>query len=262
MRFALAALLAATLCAQERIAFEVASVKPTAGGGEMVPMRQAYSPGGQLTITNMPLYWLIATAYNVPFDSKRLSGVPAWTRSERFDIQANAPEPPANGTSAVAREKRTRLMLQALLADRFGLVMRCEVRELPVYALVAPRQGSKLKGAVIDESACPERPADSGLYCHHPDGGVKYGLHGAAIDMGDLASLLEALMVERPVIDQTGIQGLYNVQTGGWATEAVEDSTRPSLFRLLEEELGLKLEARKAGVEVYVVEQISRPTEN
>ncbi|HXJ42334.1 MAG TPA: TIGR03435 family protein [Bryobacteraceae bacterium] len=275
MRLALAGLMALGLLGQERISFEVASVKPTANGGDMRPMRQAYSPGGQLTITNMPLYWLIATAYDLPFQSKRLTGAPAWAYSERFDIQAIAPEPPAAGTSAAAREARTRLMLRALLAERFGLVIRREMRDLPVYAMVAAKGGPKLTRAVIDEKDCPERPGDSGLYCHHPDGGMQSGIHGAAIDMNDVASLLESWM-DRPVLDQTGIKGLYNVRTTGWApltalapgqnaptgTENIADPEKPSVFRVFEEQLGLKLEPKKAQVEIYVIGRVQRPGEN
>ena len=135
------ALVAVMLQGQEqttmgRVSFEVASIKPTADAGNHRPIRFSVSPGGQLTVANMPLHWLIANAYNLPFQSLRLTGGPGWVRSEPYDIQAVAPAMFAPGISAREREARTRLLLETLLGDRFGLVIRREMREVPVYALV------------------------------------------------------------------------------------------------------------------------------
>ena len=163
----------------------------------------------------MPVHWLIANAYNVPFQSARLVGGPDWVRSEPYDIQAVAPAAFAPGISAKESEARTRVMLRALLGQRFGLVVRSETRELPVYAITLAKRGSKLKPAQIEEKDCPVSPADDGLYCHHFNGGWRTdGLHGQAVDMGDLALYAENWM-DRPVIDETGIKGLYNIQTEG-----------------------------------------------
>ena len=258
------ALVAVTLQGQEqttmgRVSFEVASIKPTADAGNHRPIRFSVSPGGQLTVTNIPLHWLIANAYNLPFQSLRLTGGPGWVRSEPYDIQAVAPAIFAPGISAREREARTRLLLQTLLGDRFGLVIRREMREVPVYALVVGKKGSKLERAAVMEKDCPAQPPDSGLYCHHLDGGADGGLHGPAVDMGDFALYAENWM-DRPVVDVTGIVGLYKIETGGWG--AVSDLDKPSVFRVFEERLGLKLELRRAKVEVFVIERVERPSGN
>ena len=242
-----------------RVSFEVASIKPTADAGNHRPIRFAVSPGGQLTVANMPLHWLIANAYNVPFQSSRLSGGPAWVKSEPYDIQAVAPGMFAPGISAKEREARTRLMLQALLAERFGLVIRREVREVPAYVLVEVKRGSKLERAGITEKECPAQPPDSGLYCHHLDGGMGRGLHGPAVDMSDLVLFAENWM-DRPVVDETRIQGLYKIETEAWGT--VSEPDKPSVFTVFEQTLGLKLEPRKAKVETFVIERVERPSPN
>ena len=258
-----------------RVSFEVASVKPTANAGEHRPMRFAVSPGGQLTVANMPLHWLIANAYNVPFQSSRLTGGPGWVKSEAFDIQAVAPGMFAPGISANEREARTRLMLRALLAERFGLVVRSEVREMPAYVIAPVKKGPKLGKIVTEEKDCPLQPPDDGFYCHHMNGDMGRGLHGQAVDMSDIALYVENWM-DRPVVDQTGIQGLYKIDTEGWISmtplapgqamptgpENVHDPGRPSVFTVFEETLGLKLEPKKAKVEMFVIERVERPSAN
>lgn len=242
-----------------RVSFEVASIKPTADAGNHRPIRFSVSPSGQLTVANMPLYWLIANAYNVPFQSARLTGGPAWVQSETYDIQAVAPGMFTPGISAKEREARTRVMLRALLAERFGLVIRPEVREIPTYVMVAAKRGSKLEKAGIAEKDCPAQPQDSGLYCHHLDGGQGRGLHGPAVDMSDLALFAENWM-DRPVIDETGITGLYKIETEGWGS--ISEPDKPSVFTVFEQSLGLKLEPRKSKVEILVIERVSRPSAN
>jgi uncharacterized protein (TIGR03435 family) len=242
-----------------RVSFEVASIKPTADAGNHRPVRFAVSPAGQLTVANMPLRWLIANAWGVPFQSKRLTGGPGWVNAEPYDIQAVAPAMFAPGISAKEREARTRVMLRALLAQRFGLVVREEAKELPVYALVPTKGGHKLRPAVIQENDCPVNPPDDGLYCHHLDGGMRDGLRGQAVDMSDVAQQAEDWL-DRPVLDQTGIAGLYNVRTEGWG--APEDTEKPSVFRVFEDTLGLKLEPKKATVKIYVIEKVDRPSPN
>jgi uncharacterized protein (TIGR03435 family) len=242
-----------------RVSFEVASIKPTADAGNHRPVRFAVSPAGKLSVANMPLRWLIANAWDVPFQSKRLAGGPAWVHNEPYDIEAIAPAMFAPGISASEREARTRVLLRALLAQRFGLVVREELRDLPVYALVQTKRGHKLSHAVIQEKDCPVNPSDDGLYCHHLQGGMRDGLRGQAVDMNDVAMQAEDWL-DRPVVDETGIAGLYKVRTEGWG--APEDTEKPSVFRVFEETLGLKLEPKRAKIKVYVIEKVDRPSPN
>jgi uncharacterized protein (TIGR03435 family) len=256
------------------LAFEVASVKPNKSGDNRRPGLD-YLPGGRFSAVNVPLYIIIAIAYNVPFQSSRLSGGPDWTRSERYDIEAKAEEGSIpSGSSAKVRDERMRWMLQTLLADRFKLTIRREMREQPVYALVISKRGPKLQRAKIEEKDCPEGSPNNASSCHALAGGQGRGIHGQAIDMSDLVLFL-ANWTDRPMIDKTGIQGLFNIQTEGWAplrpkpgppdegeeAKAMSDPSRPTLFAVLEQ-LGLKLESQRAPVEMFVIEHVEKPSEN
>ena len=256
------------------LTFEAASVKPNKSATR--PGMQ-FLPGGRFTATNMPLFMLIASAYDVPFQSVRLSGGPDWIRSERYDIEATAgTDAIPSGISAKARENKTRLMLQALLADRFKLTIRRETKELPVYAVLVGKSGPRLQKAKIEEKNCPEGPENYGVSCHSFMGGMGRGLHAKAVTVSDIVMFVENWS-DRPVVDKTGIRGLFEVETDGWAPLrprpvasgaepsaediAMADPMRPSLF-LIFERLGLKMESQKAPVEAFVIDHVEKPTEN
>jgi hypothetical protein len=116
--FAVTAAIAAALLVwgQSRPAFDVASIKPNASA-DFRGARMEFLPGGRFVATNLPLLFVISTAWNVPFQGQRLVGGPDWLRSERFDIEAKA----ANGA---VRKDEMRLMLRTLLEDRFQLKMQ------------------------------------------------------------------------------------------------------------------------------------------
>ena len=171
-------------------------------------------------------------------------------------------------------------MLQRLLADRFKLTMRREVKEQPVYVMVVSKNGLKLRKSEVDEQDCfatpgasPNKPASKPISCHALAGGQGYGLHGGAIDMSDLAINLENF-TDRPVVDKTGVKGLFQIDTKGWvalrhkpappgskAEDGSDLDTMPSLFTTFEA-IGLKLELQKASVEVFIIDHVERPTEN
>lgn len=157
-------------------------------------------------------------------------------------------------------------MLQALLADRFKLAMHRESREEPVYALVVGKNGPKLTASAIEAKNCDER-------CHSLNGGQGRGIHARAIDTADLGQFLENF-ADRPVIDRTGLSGLFDVDTTGWlpmrgkpgqtggkAEDGSDMDTMPTMFTVVEG-LGLKLESQKAPVETIVVDRVERPSEN
>jgi uncharacterized protein (TIGR03435 family) len=150
-------LLAALIGLLNAQSFEVASVKPNKSttfglvGFETLP-------GGRFKATNMPLRWIITTAYGLPaMSSRRLTGGPDWINSEKFDIEAK-PEPGAipPGLPEKDRRQKTLLLLQSLLRDRFHLQIHRDTRELPIYALVAAKNGPKLPRAAMPEQDCPE----------------------------------------------------------------------------------------------------------
>jgi uncharacterized protein (TIGR03435 family) len=138
--------------ATESPTFEVASVKPaepqTMG---MMRVRMSGGPGtpdpGQLTYTNVSLKNVLTNAYNVK--GYQLSG-PKWLDTERFDITAKIP--------MGATKEQFQLMLQNLLAERFKLTLHHETKELPMYALVVGKGGSKLKESAEDDPAAPPPP--------------------------------------------------------------------------------------------------------
>ena len=257
-----------------RLSFEVASVKPT----KSQDFRNSgirRQPGGRITITNIPLYRIILVAYhiNAAFNSPRLTGGPDWVRSEGFDIEAVPPEG-AIPVSLPAREQdnRSRLMLQNLLADRFKLAVRSETKEIPAYVLTVSAKGSKPAKSSVTEDQCVSGTGPGDIPCHRLSGGIGRGLHGKAVSIADITGMVEN-WTDRPIVDQTGLAGLFEVETEGWApmlprprgegaeAEALADPTRPTLFMIFDK-LGLKLEAKKAPVEVYVIEHAERPGEN
>src|SRR4051794_33050749 len=135
---------------ESKLQFDVASIKPAAPGQRGTFIRA--NPGGRTSITNMALKDLITWAYRIqPY---QISGGPSWIETARYDIEAK-PE------AAATKAGDLQLMMQALLADRFQLVIRRESKELPVYALVLAKKDGKLGPKLIEtkDGSCVERDA-------------------------------------------------------------------------------------------------------
>ena len=156
-----------------------------------------------------PLKILIAVAYNVGFQSVRLTGGPDWIMSPEgaYDIEATT------GKNAIpariqgkARIDLMRQMLQSILADRFKLKIRRETKEMPVYAVVVGKNGPKLQPAKVQESACvdAEGGPTMGVSCHTFMGGRGRGLHGEAVSLDDMLTYVEN-WTDRPFVDKTGL---------------------------------------------------------
>jgi uncharacterized protein (TIGR03435 family) len=163
--------------------------------------------------------------------------------TERYDIEAKA------GSEHSAQQ--VQLMLQNLLVDRFGMKIRRDVRQMPVYALVVTKDGPKLRES---------KPADSSSMSSS-----NHSVMANKITLQVLSSLLSGQM-DRPVLDQTGLTGTFDI-TLEWTPDsaAVVDgpSPGPSLFTALHEQLGLRLESRSGPVELLIVDHAERiPTEN
>jgi uncharacterized protein (TIGR03435 family) len=250
-------------------AFEAATIKPSqAEDFRRVEMK--FLPGGRLVATNFPLQVLIATAYDVPYQSARLTGGPDWIRSNRFDVEAVAPTGAIpGGASSKQQHAIVCQMLQALLADRFKLAIRKEPKEMPVYLLAVAKSGPKLEHATINEQDCGAGVTPDGISCHAFLGGQGRGLHGQAVDMNDLARAIENF-TDRVVVNRTALDGLYHIETSGWinmrgklpapgdkAEDGRDFADVPTLFRVLDG-LGLKLENGHSFADLLTITHVEK----
>jgi uncharacterized protein (TIGR03435 family) len=229
--------------------FEVASVKPNTSGDSRA---SGGSSGGRLTMINIPLEQCIEQAYSIK--KYQVSG-PDWLSSQRFDIVAKAP---SEGSKPPLRP-----MLQALLKDRFKLAFHRETKLVPAYALVVAKGGPRL--TAVDPEGKPPHVVDG-----------RGRLTGERMSMTLLADVL-LHWVGIPVMDKTELKGAFNI-TLEWVPDETQpvdlldssepkrqpsDTTGPSLFTALREQLGLHLEAIKAPVEMIVIDHVEKvPTEN
>jgi uncharacterized protein (TIGR03435 family) len=239
------ALTSSGLYAQTPLAFEAASIKPAApdlrSGGHGI------APGGERYLaTNTGLRLLISEAYSVRLD--QITGGPDWLERERYDIVATAGRP--------CRPAEMRAMLQTLLAERFHLQLHRATRELPAYVLT-PDITLKLTPA-----------ADSAFTFDQFHGKThQVNMRGKAVPMDYFAWRLGRVL-DKPVVDQTHLTGLYDFNLQFMEEVAEEILARipydqhPSIFEALSQQLGLKLTPRKAQVEVIVVDAAERPTAN
>jgi uncharacterized protein (TIGR03435 family) len=223
----------ASLAAQVS-SFEVASVKtvdPPAGPHTV----SLIVNHGRLSIEAAELRQIVGLAYAI--QRVRVLGGPRWADSDQFDIVAKA-------GSADSTRDEIRSMLQTLLAERFKLVVHRETREVPEYSLVIAKSGSKVKVAAPDRKSGIANTVS-------PSGGQETVFESSSLRV--LANML-ANTLGSPVLDKTGLDGLYDY-TFEWPDAG--SSWSASL-----DQLGLKLEAKKAPVEVLVMDRVEKPSPN
>lgn len=310
--------------AEAKLGFEVASVKPSAlpAGKGVIRLGLQGGPGsgdpGRVTYTFSTIRDLMVDAYSVK--RSQISGGPNWLDSERFDIVAKVPEG--------ATKEQVKGMLQNLLAERFKLTLHRETKELPMYALVVGAKGPKLKDSTVTDTprASDSQPkeggrGEAGAQAAAPPPplpprlrGMKIGPDGCPeippmaagragnfkmmtpngeclISRGETLDGLAAQLsngFDRPVIDQTGLKGKYDLKlrydpssmpggrggpkdaldpapAGGDPANRISPGGEPppSIFNALQEQLGLKLEARKGPVDLLVIDHVQKtPTQN
>jgi uncharacterized protein (TIGR03435 family) len=251
MTFRTAILFGLLFVSYGRAQFEVASIRLHTG--PLIVSGLDIS-GSRVTISASTVSDLITSAYSLK--TYQLEGTSDWMQTDRYDITARAP---GDRAPTVEEEKR---MLQALLAERFQLKLHSETREKSVYALTVGKNGSKLK----------ENPAGSGV--------TKFNRKGRDVEMVFTGTPIDSLIgqfprmpgIDRPVLDETGLSGKYDfqftltdVQLGmrveqNGIPEADADSA--TVFTALQDQLGLKLEPRKAPIQVFVIDRVERPSEN
>jgi uncharacterized protein (TIGR03435 family) len=235
-------LLLATAIVVHAQSFEVASIKPSVvrameGSGRS---KIEHTPDS-LTMRNVDLKGCVQWAYGVEYYQ-----IPAANSldGKGYDILAKA-----GGAVPVSQ---LRLMLRQLLKERFQLVVHQETKPLPVYAWTVAKGGPKL----------PQANADDGHHAVESLPRVRDGsFFFADTSLSDFAAKLSMLRgMDRPVVDQTGIKGDYDILLKG-AAEAVR-SEGASLFTLIPEQLGMKLVATKAPLEIVVIDRAEKPAEN
>jgi uncharacterized protein (TIGR03435 family) len=232
--------------------FDVTSVKPSKANGPGSGLQ--FTPDG-FRATDMPLRILIREAYGV--NDEQIVDAPRWVDSENFDIDAKVA-----GTDVTAVKNLTvdqRLMIQPFLADRFKLIVHHATRNLPVYALVIAKGGSKLQEVKADAIA-PDGRKSGGSW----QAAGRGQLNGKAITMESFLPVLSQ-QLGRTAIDRTGLMGNYDL-TLQWTPDesggSASNSSGPSIFTALQEQLGLKLEPSKGPVDVIVIDHVEKPSEN
>jgi uncharacterized protein (TIGR03435 family) len=250
-----------------KLEFEVASVKPNKSGDDN--SRLGLQPGGRITATNVALRLLIRNVYNV--QAYQIVGEPDWIATERFDIEAKADRDYSPQSDGPAPELIA--MMRNLLADRFKLVVHRETREMPVYALVLARAdgtfGPQMRRVDVDcaAEAAKAMAARRGGTPPQPSDPSKVPPCGARLRPGRVmagAAMLPQFarglsgFVGRTVVDRTGLSGTFDIDLE-WTPDPTADTTGPSLFTALQEQLGLKLESTRAPVEVLVIDRVERP---
>ena len=252
--------------AAQQPAFDVVSVKPNVSGDER--SASYVQPGGRYTASNVTLRMLIKTAYQVHDD--QIVGGPDWMETARFDVNGKAAD---TTPTAMAFIDLARLMLRRALEDRFNLTLVRDRREIPVYGLVVARSDGRLGSQLSrsDPRTCdgpwvsvpiaagspepnPPSPCDSGF--------ARSGHLGArAVEFSTLVKRLST-WADRLVVDQTGLSGRFDWDlqwTQAALSTAVADVPGVSLATAIHEQLGLKLESRRAPIDVLVIGSVERP---
>jgi uncharacterized protein (TIGR03435 family) len=240
VRAAVALILVTAWCLRGQ-EFEVASVKlhpATSGNVNGSPERSgSEETGDRVSIENLPLRVLIEIAYGVR--DFQLAG-PGWLSSICVDIEA---KPPAG-----YKHDQLPVLLRNLLADRFKLAVHHGSKQTSAYALLSVKGAQKLHEAAGPRGFFTARP---GL------------ISGTRVSMGEFTGAL-ADMLERPVVDKTGLTAVYDLKlewTPGLTAEASEPGL--SLFTALRDQLGLSLRTQKVSVDVVIVDRVEKaPTDN
>ncbi len=223
----------------QTISFEAASIKPNhSGSGSSGDNTQ----GGRVTITNESLKELIQTAFDVK--DFQIEGAPGWVGTERYDIVATTGKP--GGIT----DGDFRLLMQSLLANRFAFRFHRETKQLTVYSLALAKGGPKMT----------EHTGAAGSSSNTSGGAATRTMKVTGMTMPMLAKRLER-QVGRTVNDMTGLAGAYDF-TLEWSPEQTSDSTLPSIFTALQEQVGLKLDSAKGPVEIIVIDSVERASEN
>jgi uncharacterized protein (TIGR03435 family) len=225
--------------------WEVVTVKPSDPNAKSDHLDAS---GRHVVFENEPVENLLWFGYHV--QKNQIANAPEWVKTERWDVDGLADvdgEPNVAQLQALARK---------VLAERFGLKLHREQREMPVFALRAAKGGPKLMVNTSDPNGQPNE--------HRKAAGAGWHMY-AFTNTSMPVFVLDILgSVDRPILDQTGLKGRYDFQLK-WLTDeshSMDPDAPPGLFTAIQEQLGLKLEAVKAPVDVMVIDKVERPGAN
>ena len=252
--------------------------KPPALLAKDVPLEFVVSTIKPAPITNIPsgtysigtssyqahgasLIYLLTFGFNI--HPRQFVGLPAWATSDLYEVNAKLPE------GGRPTDAQLRIMVQNLVKDRFGVAFHIEKRELPAYTINVGKGG--LAGIKMTRSESQGSNGGGSFAGSVPGTGV---MTMSNATMTDMASLMQRVMLDRPVVDQSGLTGRYNIALK-WApddTQFIQMNLRlapppgadplPDLVTAFQEQLCMKLESTKAPVDVIVIDKVSRPSEN
>ncbi len=273
---------AVSLAAQSQDSFEVATVKRNNSGARNSMLRLL--PGGRVSATNFPVRQLIIYAYQLA--PSQVLGGPGWINTDGFDIVAKVDGNPQPVEPGKGQFDPMQIAMRNLLADRFKLKFHREMREMDIYVLVMARPGgapgpnlrqspqdcAAQAAAARGRSGPPPAPAPP------PALGTPYcGIFGGPgrLRFGGLSATMMAQafnpLAGRIVVDRTGLTGSWDFELTfavqgrggpGGPDAPVADPNLPDFFTAVQEQLGLKLESTKGPVEVVVIDNVERPTED
>ncbi len=232
--------------------FEVATIKPSAPGQQGLGIR--VDNLGQFTTRNTSLKDLLIFAYGLHPD--QIQGLPAWADEDKYDIQG---KPDHEG---MGNDTQIRSMMTKLLAERFSLTFHREKKEISAYTLNIGRSGQH---KLTENTSGVNLPGFGG------QGPGRIGVNNS--NMEQFAGFLQARILDRPVVDKTGLVGKFNF-TLAWRPDTLppqppgapplpaDIESRPDIYGAMQEQLGLRLAAEKTPVEIFIVDKASKPSDN
>ena len=243
------------MAADANPAFDVATIKPNDKGA--TSMQRLTINGRNFVTVASSLTDLIGFAFKL--QSKQIIGAPDWSDRDRYDINATL------DTEGAPSDRQLRSAIRKLLEDRFKLTFHQDKKELPAFVLTVAKTGPKLTPTEVTGPL-------PGLGFSPGPNGVTLVVRNGLISEFD--ELLQTMVLDRPVVDETGISGKFDISV----TFTPDDSqfhghpppikkaddveAAPSLFEAIQQKLGLKLEAQKAPVPVVVLDHVEKPSAN
>jgi uncharacterized protein (TIGR03435 family) len=241
--------------------FDVATIKPAGTddpkAGRFIRMQSAQ----RFEAKNYTVNGLIAAAYDLT--PRAISGGPAWSESDRYDIIALTP-----GELRPTYDEQM-AMLKKLLSERFHLGFHREPKEFSIYELTVAGGGPRV---MASESPFDEASNVISTLFPATSGGIDHALLPAHnVTMQQFASVLQRTILDRPVVDKTGLTGRYDFslewtpdesQFGGQLPRGAPDSDKPGLFAAVQQQLGLRITATRGLLATLAIDRLDRPSEN